>query len=216
MVPNYRKQYRYVLSGLTAIALMIAAQLSLPVSAQHAKDALDPLPAQERVALREGQATVSGDNGQFVGRVLVNGSVSTAWQVLTDYDNFEQFFPNVESSQLLESAGNRRVFEQVNVVRIFPISNRSRIVIAATESHPQQINFRLVEGDLDTLQGIWRLDPIAPHIGAQPNQVLITHQVALTPEGGRATRGLFFSTYQRILEDTMIAIKQETERRAGH
>ena len=214
MVSSTREQYRNVLGGLTAIALTFSPPLPLTASAEQLKNALDPLPVQERVSLREGQATVEGGDGEFIGRVLVDASVSTAWEVLTDYNNFEAFFPNVENSQLLESAGDRNVFEQVNVARIFLFNSRSRVVIAATESYPQQISFQLVEGDMDSLQGVWRLDPVAQYKGAQPNQVLITHQVALEPDEGGITRGLFFSTYRNILENTLFAIKQETERRA--
>ena len=213
MVFSDRKQYCNFLGGLAAIAVILTAPLPLTASAQR-KNALDPLPVQERVTLREGQATVTGGDGQFVGRVLVDAPVSIAWDVLTDYNNFEAFFPNVENSQLLESAGDRNVFEQVNVARVFLFNSRTRVVIATTESYPQQISFQLVEGDMDLLQGVWRFDPVAPYPGAQPNQVLITHQVALEPEDGGITRGMFFSTYRNILEDTLLAIKQETERRA--
>ncbi len=214
MVSCYCNQYRNVLGGLTAIAVTLTVPLTMTASAQRVKNVLDPLPVQERVALRDGEATVAGDDGEFIGRVLVNAPVATAWEVLTDYNNFEAFFPNVENSELLESAGDRNVFEQVNVARIFLFKSRSRVVIAATESYPQQISFQLVEGDMDSLQGVWRLEPVAPYKGAQPNQVLITHQVALEPDEGGITRSLFFSTYRNILEDTMLAIKQETERRA--
>ena len=211
MPSRNRNRYYSALGGLMAIALTIS--IPLTSSAQQFSDPLGQLPVQERVALREGQTVVSGNNGQFTGRVLVDASTETTWQVLTDYDNFEQFFPNVESSRLLEVSGNRHVFEQVSMVRVFPINRRVRISIAATETHPQQIQFNLVDGDVESLQGTWELTPIGPYVGATPNQVLITHEVAIAPEGGGITRGIFFSTYRDILEDTLAAIKQETERR---
>lgn len=209
MVFRHHKHYFSVLGGVAAIALTLSTALTLPASAQALKSALDQLPSQEQATLRGGRATVSGTNGQFVGRVLVNAPAATAWQVLTDYNNFERFFPNVENSRLLESNGNRRVFEQINVVRIFPITSRTRIVIAATETYPRQIDFRLVEGDVDALQGTWRIEPVAAS-----NQMLITHRVSVDPEGSAATRGLFFGIYQDVLEDTLVAIKRESEQRA--
>jgi len=210
MPDSYRNGYP-ALGVMVAIAV-VAVSLILPVSAQ-VNPTFAQLPAQERLALQNGQATVSGDEGQFTGRVLVDAPLSTAWQVVTDYDNFDQFLPTVEASQLLESTGNRRVFEQVNVVRIFPITRRSRIVVASTLSYPQQIDFNLVEGDLNRLQGIWQFESVSSSAGASPNQVLITHQVAVTPEGGGLVRGLFFNTYRNVLEDTLSALKQESERR---
>ncbi|MEB3359242.1 MAG: SRPBCC family protein [Synechococcales bacterium] len=201
------------LIGLMAIALLMVLALPQPGVAQLFNSAVDQLPAQERAALRSGQVTVAGGNGSYTGRVLANAPVNTAWDVLTDYGNFARFFPSVTSSRLLESEGNRRVFEQVNEVRVFPVTRRSRIVISATESYPQQIAFRLIEGDVNSLQGVWRLDPVAPYAGAAPNQVLITHQVTVDP-GSSATRGLFLNIYENTLAETLTALKQETERRA--
>ncbi|NEP76238.1 MAG: cyclase/dehydrase [Okeania sp. SIO2G5] len=157
---------------------------------------------------------VSNDGGQFVGRVLIDASTAAAWQVLTDYDNFDQFLPNVESSQLLEASGNRHVFEQVSVVRLFPITKRVEVTIAATEQYQQQISFSQVSGDAKSIQGLWRIDPIAPYSGATPTQVLVTHQVAIEPEGGALARDLFFSTYRNVLENTLAAIQSETVQRA--
>jgi ribosome-associated toxin RatA of RatAB toxin-antitoxin module len=79
-------------------------------------------------------------------------------------------------------------------------------VIAATESYPQRIAFNLVEGDVDSLQGTWQLEPISS------NQVLITHQVNVEPESS-TPRGIFFNIYQNTLQDTLAALKQEAERR---
>jgi len=213
--PQYRWHRRPAkLVGLVAIALLTIIALPQPGLAQLFDSAVDQLPVQERTALRNGEATVAGGNGTYTGRVLVNAPLDTTWNVLTDYNNFARFFPSVASSRLLESSGSRRVFEQVNEIRVFPVTRRSRIVMSATESYPQQIAFRLVEGDVNTLQGVWRLDPVAPYAGATPNQVLITHQVTVDP-GSSATRGLFLNIYESTLAETLTALKRETERRAS-
>ena len=230
---THTRRHRYgmygALGGLMMIGAMVAtpvappvfapvlAQSSTQVSEQlHAQlfnSALDQLPATERNTLRNGNVIVARDNRQFVGRVLVNASVSNAWQVLTDYDNFDQFLPNVESSQLLEAAGDRRVFNQISAVRVFPVTKRVEVTIAATEQHPQQIAFTMLDGDARSIQGIWRIAPIAPYRGATPKQVLITHQVNIEPEGGAIARDIFFNTYTGVLENTLAAIKSETEQR---
>ncbi|MGB3491812.1 MAG: SRPBCC family protein [Elainellaceae cyanobacterium] len=208
-----RNRSAYVLSGLMAIAIIIATSIS-PAAfsqdiSQDINDSLRQLPAQEQAALQGGDATVTGGNGQFTGRVLINASAPEVWQVLTDYDNFERFFPNIETSRLLESSDNRSVFEQINVVQVFLFTQRSRIVVASTENYPQQIDFSLVEGDLESLQGSWQIESIS----SSPNQVLITHQVSVEPNQGGAVRNVFFGIYQNVLEDTLAALKQEAERR---
>jgi ribosome-associated toxin RatA of RatAB toxin-antitoxin module len=144
---------------------------------------------------------------------LVNAPVSIAWNVLTDYGDYEQFFPSVAESHLIRSEGNYHVFEQINVVRVFLFTNRSRVVIAATESYPKKIDFQLVEGDLKSLQGVWRFEPVASDDGGSPMQVLVTHQVAVAPKSS-SSRSLFLRVYQNNIQDTLAALKQELEWRS--
>ncbi|MGB3789464.1 MAG: SRPBCC family protein [Phormidesmis sp.] len=210
------------LTFIAPIATTASAQTQLPQSDQQseqpAQNVFDSLSTQERAALKDGQVMVSasrdGDNGQFTARVLIDAPIAKAWEVLTDYDNFEKFLPNIENSELLESEDNRYVFEQMNVISVIPsvIDIRSRVVIESMEVYPKEVDFHLVEGDLDALQGVWQLDPVV--IDDQgTEQVLITHQVNIDP-GNSSPRGLFFSTYRLVLEDSLIAAKAETEKRA--
>lgn len=195
-----------------ALAMLFIAPVGTALALPEAKNVLNSLPRDERTALRNGQVMMSGRNGQFTGRVLINASLAETWQVLTDYDNFEQFLPNIENSRWLESSGDRNVFEQINVVQVLPfVTNRSRIVIESLESYPQQINFGLIEGDLQALQGVWYFDSVY-HAGRE--QVLLTHEVYIDP-GQSSTRGVFFNTYRNVLTNSLRATKVEAERRAG-
>lgn len=164
------------------------------------------LTSQEQNTLRQGRVLFSGKDGNYTARVMANGSVDEAWAVLTDYNNFANFLPSVESSQLLESNGDQKKFEQVNVIRIFPITHRERVVISTSETYPSKISFTMVDGDLDGLQGAW-------YVTGAGNQVMITHQVNVVPGG--SNRRLFFNIYEDNLRKTMAALKQEIERRSG-
>ncbi len=207
-----QKYSRLFAASIGAIALNLSIT-TIPAKAELFNSALDRLPVQERVALRQGQSLVTGSKGKYTGKVLVRATVATAWQVLTDYNNFYRFFPNVASSKLIQNNGDRKVFEQVQVIRAFAISKKSRVRIAVKETYPKQIAFNLVEGDLKSLQGAWRIEPISPYPGAPPNQVLIVHQVNADP-GSIATRGLFYSLYRDNLENTLVALKKEVEKRS--
>ena len=149
------------------------------------------------------QIFVANQPRTFSGKVVARGSRTIAWNVLTDYNNFNRFLPNVASSRLLSSRGNQKIFEQVNsyVVKKF------RVQIAAMETYPQQITFRIIKGDVLSLNGFWQLQP------APGNQVEIVHQVSVDP-GPTLTRDLFFSVYERTLNNTLVAIKREIERRS--
>jgi len=187
---------------MMAIALTFPLLQPIPSAAQTAET------VAQNQDLQSGRAVVSGTEGQFVGQVLVNVPAEAAWEVLTDFDNFENFLPGVVSSQLLSSEGNRRVFEQVNEVRLAFFSRRNRARIEATETFPRQIDFQLVDGDVESVVGAWQIDPVE----GNPNQVIITHRVTVDP--GPDNRGLFFNIYRNNLRDTLNALKREMERRA--
>ena len=212
MATSLQKYYRLFTVGIVAaLNVSIAA---IPAKAELFNSALDRLPATERLALRQGKSLVTGSNGKYIGKVLVTATPATAWQVLTDYNNFYRFLPSVVSSKLVQNDRDRKVFEQVQVIRAFVITKKARVRIAVKETYPKQIAFSLVEGDLKSLQGSWRIEPVSPYPGAPSNQVLIVHQVNADP-GAISTRGLFYSVYKDSLESTMVALKKEVERRSA-
>lgn len=203
-------QFRFHRNIFVIVLLLLAA--GFPVLRSVSAEALDQaemqvaLTSQEQSSLRQGRVLFSGKEGNYTARVMANGSIDTAWAVLTDYNNFANFLPSVESSQLLESSGTQKKFEQVNVIRIFPITRRERVVINTAESYPSKISFSLADGDVESLQGAW-------YVTGAGSQVMITHQVAVNP--GSSNRRLFFSIYEDNLRKTMAAVKQEVERRGG-
>jgi len=209
MLPTQKLNRRLVSSSLICSSLAIgfspalAAATDRPVRLSESPDL-----TVEPFQIAQAGVSVTGSDGNFTGQVVVNTSVQTAWNVLTDYNRFSSFIPSVASSRVLQNNGNRKVFEQVNVIRVFPFTRRSRVVISSVESYPQQIAFSLVEGDVESLQGVWRIQPRGN------NQVLITHQVTVDP-GSSPTRGLFFNIYKSTLANTLSALKQEMERRGS-
>ena len=194
-------------------ALAIALNISLNSAYARLFDGpVDQLPVLERVALREGQVLVTGEDGVYTCRFLVDASVDTAWQVLTDYNNFELFLPGVTDSELLETDGDRKIFEQISRIKTFIFSTKARIRMAVTESYPKKIAFNFLDGDLDNLDGTWILEPVSPYPSAPPNQVLITHQVTVEPNS-TPSRSLFYNIYKNRLEKTLVAIQEEVEQR---
>ena len=194
---------------------VLAIALNISLTSAHAKlfnGPVDQLPVLERVALREGKVIVTGEKGVYTCRILVNGSVDQAWQVLTDYNNFELFLPGVTDSELLEINGDRKIFEQINRIKTFIFSKKARVRMAVTESYPQKIAFNFLDGDLESLDGTWLLEPVSPYPSAPPNQVLITHQVTVEPNS-IPSRSFFYNIYENRLEKTLAAIQEEVEER---
>jgi len=194
-------------SGLVGMAIALTLAPLPGRSQTQPENSFQEIPqvVSQRDDVQSGRAVVSGTEGQFVGQVLVNTSPETAWEVLIDYDNFSRFLPGVASSRLLVREDNQTVFEQVNEIRVAFFSRRTRVRIATVETFPTEIAFQAIEGDVETLQGSWQIDPVGE------GQVIITHRVTVDP--GPDNRGLFFNIYRNNLRDTLTALKREMERR---
>lgn len=207
---NLFHKYRYLIAtGIVTLALTVFVPDTV---AKLFDGPVDKLPVAQRVALREGEVTLTGEQGKYVCRVLVNSNLDSAWQVLTDYENFEQFLPGVAESELMQTNGDRKVVQQINQVKTLIFSTQARVRLAITESYPQQIAFSFVDGDLDSLEGTWLLEPVSPSPSAPPNQVLITHRVNVEPNKS-LSKSIFYGIYENSLEQTLAAIKDEAEAR---
>jgi ribosome-associated toxin RatA of RatAB toxin-antitoxin module len=203
--PRLQKYCRSSLNYIGALALGTLFALT-PVTFASAKTTLETLPAPEKATLESGQATLEGQEGQYTCRVLVTASVDTVWKVLTDYNNFENYYPNVVASDIIENKGTRKIFEQIYVIQALIFQKEERVKIAATESYPKQVVFDLLEGDVKSLRGTWQIEPIGK------NRVLVTHKVSVDP--GPDDRELFFGIYEDSLATLLKAVKQQAEQYA--
>ncbi|GAB4540750.1 MAG: hypothetical protein Tsb0014_32220 [Pleurocapsa sp.] len=208
------KKHRFLsFTCLAAIAFAMSIFFSPVAMAKLFDGPVDRLPVLERVSLREGKVTLLGQKGEYTCRVLANASVESAWKVLTDYNNFSQFLPGVEASKLVESKGDRKVFEQTNKIKTFIFSTEAEVKIAVTEYYPQKIAFKAVDGDLETMNGEWLIEAVSPYPSAPPDKVLITHTVYVEP-AGVPSKDMFYGIYEDSLENTLAAIKVESEKRS--
>ncbi|HEY9749282.1 MAG TPA: SRPBCC family protein [Allocoleopsis sp.] len=200
------------LGGLTTALLLTVTPFV--AKAELFNGPLDRLPVAERVALRSNKVVVTGDQGRYVAKVLVKASPDVVWAVLTDYANLSKFLPHVVSSRVIESQGNRKVVEQVDVRQVLLVSRRSRFRTENIETAKKRIDFRLLEGDVKTLQGYWQLDPVAAYPGAPVTQVLLTQAITAEPDAG-TPKGLFYNLFRNGLNESLTAISQEIGRRTS-
>jgi ribosome-associated toxin RatA of RatAB toxin-antitoxin module len=127
--------------------------------------------------------------------------------VLTDYNNFASFLPNVESSRLLSRNGNQVTFEQVNVLRVASVPVRNRVTVASSEQRPSQIQFVVMDGNEPIMQGVWQLQQ------ASARQLVLTHQVVISPSSD-LMRDVYSRVYRGELETTLVSLRREIERRS--
>ena len=174
---------------------------------------VDQLPAASRTILRSGSAVVTGEKGNYVAKVLVTGTMDTAWSVLTDYDNFARFLPNVESNKVLETRKDSKIMEQVSFQQVFLFTIKSRVKLVLTETNKRRVDFKLQDSDqLQSMAGYWQLEPIAAYQGATPTQVLITQVVESQPKSG-TPRETFYDIFKNTLSKTMSAVGREMTKR---
>ncbi len=205
---------RFGMQRLFGFAAAVAiALVGTPGQAQLFNSPVDKLPVAERVTLRSGKPLVTGEKGQYVARVLVPTSPEVVWSVLTDYNDFPKFLPNVVFSKVLQADGSHKVVEQVDERNVLLFKVRSRVRSKITEVTNQRIDFRRIEGDLPTLDGYWKIEPVAPYSGAKADQVLITQVVSVRPKSsfGEST---FYNVFKDALADNLSAISREASRRA--
>ena len=211
----YQKKNRFlVLPVLAAIALGFSIIFSPVATAKLFDGPVDLLPLEQRVSLRRGEVVFLGKDGNYTSRLLVKSSMDNAWQVLTDYEHFAEFLPGVISIKPIENNGARQVYQQINQVKTLVFSIESTIEIASTEFYPEKIAFEAVDGDLETMDGKWTLEPVSPYPSAPPDRVLITHRVTVEPAKALSD-GIFFNIYESRLQETLMAIKQEIEKRSN-
>jgi ribosome-associated toxin RatA of RatAB toxin-antitoxin module len=191
-------------TGLAAAPTM--TRPSLPAAKALSDAPTAPLRLPDRMATAPG-VTISGENGRFVGQVVINGSAAAAWAVLTDYNNFASFLPNVESSRLLSRNGNQVTFEQVNVLRVASVPVRNRVTVTSSEQRPSQIQFVVMDGNEPIMQGVWQVQQ------ASSRQLVLTHQVVISPRSD-LMRDVYSRVYRGELETTLVSLRREIERRS--
>ncbi len=186
--------------------LIISSGMSFTVLAQDTINEVK-LSSQEQTKLNQGQVVLKGSKGKYVGEVIATGNVNTAWEVLTDYNNFRNFLPNVSASRIVKSNGDRKIFEQVNKVDLFFYTKEYTVQIESSEVKPQKISFKLYKGDLKHLSGSWQIKKI------NANKIMVIHTVDVVPKT-TTEKAFFYGIYENSIEKTLAAIATEVTKRS--
>ena len=181
--------------------------IALAQNPAASKNPLKKLSVREARKLDRGQVVLKGEKGNYLGQVITSGNINTAWEVLTDYDNFDRFLPNISESKIIEENGDRILFEQVNVVDLWLFQEQFTIQIEATKTKPNKVDFKLVDGELKKLLGRWTIEEV------EPGKILIGHAVEVEP-GSDTEKPFFYGIYESSLEETLKAIAIEITKRS--
>ncbi len=192
--------------------LQITPGLSL---VQAATSPLAALPPKEQLALTQGQAVVTRNKGQYTARIVIRGTVEQVWAVLTDFNHYANFMPNMVNSKVLTTEGNQHLVEQVDRYQIFLFTSTVRTRINITDTPQENYSFQMVEGPLPPRPGRGALQPIMRLEGSTGSAVLVTAEIEAQPLS-KTPRDIFFNLFHNTLRDRIQAVNAEVQRRALH
>ncbi|MGP1382760.1 MAG: SRPBCC family protein [Thainema sp.] len=161
--------------------------------------------------LQHGKVAIAQQHNHYQAQVLADASADTAWVVLNDFESLSNFLPTVVSSRILDDRGNQKIVEQVDRRQILMMNVDSTIRTQnLAKPDERRIDFRLIDGDLKKMSGYWQVDAVATETA---EQALITQVVEADAEAGLFD-GMFQKIFADSLQENMLAIKAEIERRS--
>ncbi len=79
------------------------------------------------------------------------------WNVITDYDNLEEFMPNLKSRKV-DQRGSSTIVEQTATSSLIPLLT-FRLNLEFTTESPTRLRFRRLAGNLSRFDGFWSVNP---------------------------------------------------------
>ena len=92
-------------------------------------------------------ATRSGETFRVEASAEFEGSLTRAWQVLTDYGRFAEFVPDLQVSRVLCREHNSVLVEQKGAARLLFWSYPMDVRLAVTEHPYERVESRSVSGN---------------------------------------------------------------------
>jgi ribosome-associated toxin RatA of RatAB toxin-antitoxin module len=102
----------------------------------------------------------SGEAIDLTGRADVPADVETAWRVLTDYDAYPRFIPDLAVSRTLSRAGGSAVVEQRGDARWLLFRQPLAVTFTVMETAPSLVRSRAVSPSFRDLESRYELQPL--------------------------------------------------------
>ncbi len=129
------------------------------------------------------------------------------WSVLTDYENLQQFIPNLAVSRLLWRRQNRVCLEQVGTQQFCGLRFSARVQLELSEEPDQGLlRFRMLDGDFRCFEGTWA-------VGADESSSWLLYELTVQGKPGMPI-GLIEQRLRDDLANNLRGVQQEAARRA--
>ena len=98
-----------------------------------------------------------GDAIDIQATAVLHADATTAWHVLTDYDRYADFIPDLHSSRIVSRHGAIVTVEQSGDAALWQLRIPIAITFEITESPPDKLHSRAVAGSLRILASSYAL-----------------------------------------------------------
>jgi ribosome-associated toxin RatA of RatAB toxin-antitoxin module len=106
------------------------------------------------------EAHRDGDAVLVEGNARLSASLEVAWDVLTGYDRYAEFVPDLKSSNVIARAGNTALVEQKGEMAFFFLFHYPvEVRLEVTESPKERVVSRAVAGNFREMTGTYVLIP---------------------------------------------------------
>ena len=102
-----------------------------------------------------------GDGIEIQASALLEADAATAWLVLTDYDRYVEFIPDLRESRVVSRHGATVTVEQSGDAMLWLLRLPLRMTFEITEIPPHRLESRAVSGSLRALRSRYVLVPSA-------------------------------------------------------
>ena len=119
--------------------------------------------AEENITV---EAVWDGDLVAVTANADLDAQATTAWDVLTDYDHYAEFVPDMNTSRIVSRKPNGMVVEYTGEFRFLFFSRPIHLLLDVVLDPPRRILAHSLSGDLRDLVGIYEISelPQALHI----------------------------------------------------
>lgn len=105
------------------------------------------------------EARRDGDAVLVEAHARVNADVETAWAVLTAYDRYAEFIPDLKVSEIVARAGETAIVHQKGEAGFFLFHFPMEVTFSVTEQAPTGIRSRAISGTFKEMTGTYDLAP---------------------------------------------------------
>lgn len=108
-----------------------------------------------------------GDAVEIRASAALNADAATAWRVLTDYDGYSRFIPDLLVSRVVARRGSTVTVEQSGHARLWLLRIPLDITYEVAESPPHRLQSRAVTGSIRSMESAYLLTPTSSGVNVE-------------------------------------------------